>query len=240
MILKDVKGWVVDPKGTKVYWMIRMAGTGKTMILYSLCEWLEETRRLGGNYFCSRISSSCRNVNNIVSTLAHQLARYSLAFQSALCKVLDERPEVSKLDIKWQFEKLLQEPMQVVKTAMPENVVVVIDTVDECDDGDAFQLFLETLLKLAADLPIKFFLTSQPEPVIHEKMLAPGYSHSVLHLHDIEESIMEADIKMYLTEALGSMVPVPSPTTWNSSQNMPGSSFMLRLLSNIFIQAILA
>ena len=211
MILKDVKGWVIDPKGTKVYWMIRMAGTGKTMILYSLCEWLEETRQLGGNYFCSRISSSCRNVNNIVSTLAHQLTRYSLTFRSALCKVLDERPEVSKLDIKWQFEKLLQEPMQVVKTAMPENVVVVIDTVDECDDGDTFQLFLETLLKLAADLPIKFFLTSQPEPAIHEKMLAPGYSHSVLHLHDIEESIVEADIKMYLTEALGSMVPVPSP-----------------------------
>jgi hypothetical protein len=128
-----------------------------------------------------------------------------------LCKVLEAKPQYSKLDVRWQFEKLLQEPMQAVKAAMPENVVVVIDALDECDDGDAFRMFLETLLKLAADLPIKFFLTSRPEPVIREKMLAPGYSRSVLHLHDIEESIVEADIKKYLTEALGSMFPAPSP-----------------------------
>jgi len=225
-ILEDLKGWVVDPKGAKVYWMNGMAGTGKTTILYSLCEWLEETRRLGGNYFCSRISSSCRDVNNIVSTLAYQLARYSPAFRSALCKVLDERPEASKLDIKWQFEKLLQEPIQAVKTAMPENVVVVIDALDECDDGDAFRLFLETLLKLAADLPIKFFLTSRPEPAIREKMLAPGYSHSVLHLHDIEESIVEADIKRYLTEALGFMVPTPSPNDVERLAKRAGKLFI--------------
>ncbi|KAJ7850490.1 hypothetical protein B0H14DRAFT_3451885 [Mycena olivaceomarginata] len=90
---------------------------------------------------------------------------------------------------------LLQEPMQAVKSEMPESVIVVIDALDECDDGDASQQFLETLLKLAVDLPIKFFLTSRPEPAIREKMLTPGYSRSVLHLHDIEESIVEADIK---------------------------------------------
>jgi hypothetical protein len=85
--------------------------------------------------------------------------------------------------------------MQAVKTAMPEGVVVVIDALDECDDGDAFRLFLEILLKLAADLPIKFLVTSRPEPAIREKMLAPGYSRSVLYLHDIEEWIVEGDIK---------------------------------------------
>ncbi|KAJ7830558.1 hypothetical protein B0H14DRAFT_3464699 [Mycena olivaceomarginata] len=108
-------------------------------------------------------------------------------------------------------EMLLQEPMQAVKSEMPESVIVVIDALDECDDGDALQQFLETLLKLAVDLPIKFFLTSRPEPAIREKMLTPGYSPSVLHLHDIEESIVEADIKKYLTEALGSMSPTSSP-----------------------------
>ena len=75
--------------------------------------------------------------------------------------------------------------MQAVKAAMPENVVIVINALDECDDGDAFQLFLETLLKLTVDLPIKLFLTSRPEPAIHKRMSAPGYSHSVLYLHNI-------------------------------------------------------
>jgi len=210
-ILKDIQDWAEDPNSTRVYWMSGMAGTGKTTILYSLCEWLSKNQRLGGDYFCSRISSSCRDVNTIIPTLAYQLAQYSLAFRSALCKVVEENPEASKLDVKWQFEKLLQGPMQAVKSAMPESVVVVIDALDECDDGDAFRLFLETLLKLALDLPTKFLVTSRPEPGIREKMLAPGYSRSVLHLHDIEEWVVEEDIKKYLTEALGAMSPPPLP-----------------------------
>jgi len=210
-ILKDIQDWAEDPNSTRVYWMSGMAGTGKTTILYSLCEWLSKNQRLGGDYFCSRISSLCRDVNTIVPTLAYQLAQYSPAFRSALCKVIEENPEASKLDVKWQFEKLLQGPMGAVKTAMPEGVVVVIDALDECDDGDAFRLFLETLLKLAVDLPTKFLVTSRPEPGIREKMLAPGYSRSVVHLHDIEEWIVEGDVKKYLTEALGAMSPSPSP-----------------------------
>ncbi|KAF8965910.1 hypothetical protein BDZ97DRAFT_739842 [Flammula alnicola] len=225
-ILEDLKGWVVDPKGAKVYWMNGMAGTGKTTIVYSLCEWLEENRQLGGNFFCSRISALCRNVNNIVPTLAYQLAQYSPAFRSTLCKVLEEKPEASKLNVERQFEKLVREPMHAVKTAMPESVVVVVDALDECDDGDAFRLFLETLLKLAADLPLKFFVTSRPEPAIRDKMLAPGYSRSVLHLHDVEESIVEADIKKYLTEALGSMSPPPSPDEVERLAKLAGKLFI--------------
>ena len=101
--------------------------------------------------------------------------------------------------------------MQAVAGAMPDGVVVVIDALDECDDGQAFRMFLDTLLKLAVNLPIKFLVTSRPEPTIRDKMLAPGYSPSVLQLHDIEASIVEADIKKYLKAALGSMSPLPSP-----------------------------
>jgi nucleoside-triphosphatase THEP1 len=225
-ILKDIQDWAEDPNSTRVYWMSGMAGTGKTTILYSLCQWLSKNQRLGGDYFCSRISSSCRDVNTIVPTLAYQLAQYSPAFRSTLCKVVEENPAASKLDVKWQFEKLLQAPMQAMKTAMPEGVVVVIDALDECDDGDAFRLFLETLLKFAVDLPFKFLVTSRPEPAIREKMLAPGYSRSVLHLHDIEEWIVEGDIKKYLTEELRAMSPPPTPNDIERLAKRAGKLFI--------------
>jgi len=212
-----------------------MAGTGKTTILYSLCEWLEENAQLGGNYFCSRISSSCRDVNNIVPTLVYQLAQNSPAFRSILCQILEAKPQFSKLDVRWQFEKLLQEPMQAMKAATPENVVIVIDALDECDDGEAFQLFLETLLKLAANLPIKFFLTSRPEPAIRERILASVYSRSVLHLHDIEEWIVEADIKKYLTKALESMSPPPSPNDIERLAKRAGKFFIYAATSVRYI-----
>ena len=234
-ILKDLKGWAIDPKGAKVYWMNGMAGTRKTTIIYSLCKWLEENGQLGGNFFCSRISSSCRDMNNIIPTLAYQLAQNSPAFPSILCKVLKAKPQFSKLDVRWQSEKLLQEPMQVMKAALPEDVAIVIDTLDECDDGDTFRLFLETLLKLAANLPIKFFLTSRPEPAIHERMLASLYSCSVVHLHNIKESIVDADIKKYLTEALRSMSPPPSANDMERLTKRVGKFFIYAVTSVQYI-----
>jgi len=209
-ILQDLKDWAEDKHRARVYWINGMAGTGKTTIGYSLCEWLVNVGQLGGNYFCSRASALCSDSNKIVPTLAVQLAEYSPAFRSALCKVLEKEPQASKLDVRWQFEKLIEGPVRVVKDAMPENVVVVIDALDECEDGQAFRLFLETLLRLAPMLPFKFFLTSRPEPVIREKMLALHCSSSVLHLHDIEESVVEADIEKYLTDELHFMSPPPS------------------------------
>ncbi len=124
-IIQDLKDWARKKGGAKVYWMNGMAGTGKTTIGYSLCEWLAKVGKLGGNFFCSRAEPSCRDVNDIIPTLT-------------------------------------------------------------------------------------IFLTSRPEPVIRQKMLEPGHSRSVLHLHDIEESVVEADIKEYLTDALYTMSPRPS------------------------------
>src|SRR4051812_44055350 len=143
-IMQDIKDWVADPNGAKLYWMNGMAGTGKTTILYSLCEGVGKMGRIGGDYFCSRNSSLCRDVNKIVPTVAYQLAQFSTAFRSALCKVLEEKPEASKLDVRWQFETLVQKPMQKVKDAIPAGVVLVIDALDECDGGEPFRLFLDT------------------------------------------------------------------------------------------------
>jgi nucleoside-triphosphatase THEP1 len=209
-IIQDLKDWAGKNGGAKVYWMNGMAGTGKTTIGYSLCEWLAKVGKLGGNFFCSRAEPSCRDANNIVPTLAFQLSQSSPAYRSALCKVLKEEPQASKLEVRWQFQKLIEGPIRAVKEAVLEDTVIVIDALDECDDGEAFRLLLETLLKLAPDLPFKIFLTSRPEPVIRQKMLAPGRSRSVLHLHDIEESVVEADIKKYLTDAFHAMSPRPS------------------------------
>ena len=204
-IIRDLKDWAGKKGGAKIYWMNGMAGAGKTTIGYALCEWLTQVGKLGGNFFCSRAEPSCHDANNIVPTLAFQLSQCSPAYRSALCKVLKEDPQPSKLDVRWQFQKLIEGPILTVKEAVVENIVIVVDALDECDDGEAFWLFLEALLKLAPDLPFKFFLTSRPEPIIRRNMLAPGRSRSVLHLHDIEESVVEADIKKYLADTLHSV-----------------------------------
>ena len=236
-ILADLKIWADDPNGAKVYWMDGMKGTGKTTILYSLCKWLEENDQLGGDfcYFYYLHSHGYRYMNDtipyppayrhtdnslpnivhkIIPTIAYRLAQFSPAFRSALRNILEKDPEAITEGVRLQFQKLIQQPMQELKSAMPNGVVVAIDSLDECCDDDEVLLFLQTLMKHAASLPIKFFITSRPNPVFQDELLKPEYSclrPFVLHLDDVERSIVEADIKKYLEDALSSMIPVPSP-----------------------------
>ncbi|CAE6461811.1 unnamed protein product [Rhizoctonia solani] len=210
-IHRGLQEWAANLDSAKIYWMNGMAGTGKTTIAYSFCEWLESTHRLGSSFFCSRISSSCRSLNRIIPTLAYQLARYSPAFRSTLCTALNDNPDAGTLNVVQQFEMLINKPMLQIKNAMPGSVVIVIDALDECDDVYSVRLLLDVLLKFSRDLPVKFFVASRPEHAIRDRMMFQrGSSRTIVHLHDIEESIVEKDIKKYLTEALSAMQPPPS------------------------------
>ncbi|CAE7077777.1 unnamed protein product [Rhizoctonia solani] len=211
-IHQTLRDWTTNPKSEKIYWMNGMAGTGKTTIAYSYCEWLEVSNRLGASFFCSRISSTCRSLNQIIPTLAYQLARFSPAFRSRLCTTLNHDPDAGKLNVVQQFEKLIYQPVLDAKDAMPDSVVVVIDALDECDDNHSVRLLLEVLLKFADHLPLKVFVSSRPEPVIRDRMMSRGgSSRFIVYLHDIEQSIVEEDIKKYLTKELGSMEHPPFP-----------------------------
>jgi len=211
-ILADLKLWANDPNGAKVYWVDGMAGTGKTTILYSLCKWLKENDRLGGDFCCfTNFRSPCTNMNNIISTIAYRLAQFSPAFRLALGNILEKDPEALTRDVRLQFQKLIQQPMQDLKNAMLNGVVVAINALDACADHGEVLLFLQTLMKHAVGLPIKFFITSRPNPVFQDEILNPEYSCFRFHLDDVEKSIVEADIKKYLEDAFSSMIPVPSP-----------------------------
>ncbi|KAF8746787.1 WD40 repeat-like protein, partial [Rhizoctonia solani] len=190
---QTLQEWATDPASEKIYWMSGMAGTGKTTIAYSFCEWLERTNRLGASFFCSRISSTCRSLNRIIPTLVYQLARYSPAFRSTLCAGLNDNPDAGSLNVGQQFEKLVYQPLIEAKAAFPDDVVMVIDALDECDDAFSVRLLLDVLLSSARSLPVK-----RGCPIDYA-------------LHDIEQSIVEEDIKKYLTEELKSMSPPPSP-----------------------------
>lgn len=207
-VLSELDLWSDNLQAEAIYWMNGMAGTGKTTIACSLATALESRGQLGASFFCTRSSPECRDADRIIPTLAYQLARYSTPFQSALCRVLNDDPDVSTRNISTQFERLLKEPLLEVKDKLPNNLVVVIDALDECDDDQIVGLMLDMLFRFAASLPIKFFVTSRPEPTIHGKIMKQtATSRSVLHLHEIERSLVQADIELYLHEELAFMSP---------------------------------
>ncbi|GAB1524837.1 hypothetical protein RhiTH_007993 [Rhizoctonia solani] len=205
-ILSELKHWVSAPDQKAVYWMSGMAGTGKTTIACTFAKWLETEKLLAASFFCTRTSADCRDVTRIVPTVAYQLARYCIPFQSALCDVLGRDPDLGTKDIRTQFERLLVDPLNQIKNDIPSNLVVVIDALDECDDQRGVEQVLDMLFKHASQLPIRFFVTSRPEAEIYTTMTIHATSRAAIYLHDIEKSLVSADIQLYLKQELGSRI----------------------------------
>ncbi|KAB5587750.1 hypothetical protein CTheo_8808 [Ceratobasidium theobromae] len=98
-IMSKMNDWSLDLNAPDLYLMSGMAGTGKTTIAYSFANQLEERKQLAASFFCTRTSPECRNANRIVPMVAYQLARYSTPFQSALCEILGEDPDIGTKNI---------------------------------------------------------------------------------------------------------------------------------------------
>ncbi|CAE6393613.1 unnamed protein product [Rhizoctonia solani] len=239
-ILSDSTAWADDPNGAKIYWMNGMAGTGKTTIAYSLCERLEVSGQLAASFFCTRTSRECSEAKQIVPTIAYQLARRSAPFRDALCGILDKDPDIGALNTASQFDSLLAKPLLESAELMARNLVIVVDALDECNDPHAVRIVLDILFRHAADLPVKFFVTSRPEPAIRNSMMAgiaeSNRSRSILYLHEIEKSLVQADIELYLKDELNHMLPVHC-TNIEELAEQAGNLFIYAATAVRYIQA---
>ncbi|KAH7339087.1 hypothetical protein B0J17DRAFT_659798 [Rhizoctonia solani] len=187
-----------------------MAGTGKTTIAFTFSERLEHQRLLAASFFCTRTSADCRHVTRIIPTIANQLARHSLPFQSALCEILGKEPDVASKHMQKQFKCLLRDPLMKVKDIIPGNLVIVIDALEECGDRAGVVMFLKLVFRHAADMPLRFFITTRPESEIYQCMMLDVKARQAMYLHDIETSLVRADIKLYLKEELSFVAPTES------------------------------
>ncbi|KAG8792948.1 hypothetical protein FRC12_004393 [Ceratobasidium sp. 428] len=207
-ILGGLHTWANTTESPQIYWLNGMAGTGKTTIMYSFCMELDNTYQLGASFFCSRLLPDCQDVTRIIPTIAYQLSSFSHPFKSALCDVLAGNRDLGTYDVLTQFDKLVKQPLLAVVEAMPNNLLVVIDAIDELSgDGDVL-LLLDLLFRYSADLPVRFLVSSRPEPGVREQMLSrDNQSRMILHLHDVEQALVQADIETFLVEELRTISP---------------------------------
>ncbi|CCO34171.1 Vegetative incompatibility protein HET-E-1 [Rhizoctonia solani AG-1 IB] len=196
--------WANTSDAGKTCWMNGMAGTGKTTIAYTVCTELEKSNQLGASFFCSRTISECRQVKHIIPSIAYQLARFSLPFRCALDKALDEDSDAHARAPKQQYQRLIVEPLTEVRQSLPEDFIVVIDALDECENDNAVGQILDVLLSASHSLPIRYLISSRPEGEITQKMAERlhGQDEPLLVLHDLESAAVKEDIEAYMRAEL--------------------------------------
>ncbi|CCO32931.1 Vegetative incompatibility protein HET-E-1 [Rhizoctonia solani AG-1 IB] len=196
--------WARTPDAGKTCWMNGMAGTGKTTIAYTVCSELDQACQLGASFFCSRTIAECRQVKNIIPSIAYQLARFSVPFRCALAKALELDPDAHTRSLNIQYQKLIAEPLAGVESSLPLDFIVVIDALDECENEDSVSQILDLLLSTTHITPIRFLMSSRPEKEIARKMAGrlDGHDDARLVLHDLDSSMVKADIEIYMRHEL--------------------------------------
>ncbi|RXW23945.1 hypothetical protein EST38_g1906 [Candolleomyces aberdarensis] len=191
--------WAKDPCSPHLFWLSGLAGTGKTAVSRTFCSQLNNRGLLGASFFCTLNELDKKDVYLIIPTLARILAEERPKFGDALEEILESDKACrnpTEMDLNDQYAKLILQPAQ--KTfAADELLVLGVDALDECENKDAVRLFILAILSQKPTIPLKFFLTSRPEISLRESF-GTSTHHGWLRLHDIEASIVKADILLYL------------------------------------------
>jgi hypothetical protein len=191
--------WAEDGSDRRIYWMNGMAGTGKTTIAYSFCQQLLNRRMLGASFFASRSGEETADHCRIFPTIAYQLAHRSFPFCSALLASLENQESSGSTGLHSQFTKLLFKPAQSVESSLSQQpLIVVCDGFDECTNLKQISTILSIIIQHAFIIPIKFYISSRPEPDITIRF--SSNHHHKFQLHNVEKDYVREDIKIFLED----------------------------------------
>ncbi|THU75479.1 WD40 repeat-like protein, partial [Dendrothele bispora CBS 962.96] len=138
------------------------------------------------------------------------MAQFSPLFGRELGTILQGNPDIVSKPPSEQLEMLLVEPwMKVVSTEEMHSFssVIIIDALDECENIESVLNALIPAIQNQRMPGLKFLFTSRPENHIYRHLNAPRplpaeSQVEKMYLHNIEESLVQADIAMYLSYKL--------------------------------------
>ena len=191
--------WFENPikNVTPIFWLNGIAGIGKSTVARTIAEAIDGQKQLGASFFFSRING-IMDPNSLFSTMALQLSSFNQEIRKEIAGVLEKDPDSGRQLLRLQLQKLIIDPLLKLKDP-PPRLLLVIDALDECLDDGAKEI-LQHLLSLTPRVPfLKVLITSRPEHHI-ESAFEESASHTGVVMHNIEDFIVQQDLKIYLRD----------------------------------------
>ncbi|KAF3916575.1 hypothetical protein ABW20_dc0102832 [Dactylellina cionopaga] len=197
---EDVANWVADPKGSRIFCLFGLAGTGKSTISRTVARTLRDQKQLAASFFFKRGNAN-RDASRFFSTIALDLARHIPHLRPLLSKTVADDNTIFRKGLGEQFEKLIFGPLsQIDPGVIPKSTsVIVIDALDECEGENNANLifeFLGQLQKLKA-IDLRLFITGRPEIQVGLKEATRSICELRV-LHEIQENTIRHDIALFL------------------------------------------
>ncbi|RXW23587.1 hypothetical protein EST38_g2242 [Candolleomyces aberdarensis] len=229
-VQNDLYSWIVDgddksDQPRKIKWVTGPAGTGKTAVMGSLSGRCKAGGVLAATFFFASWSASMgrRRKTALVTTIAHQLARYHPDLREEISKAINANSDIFDKNLHTQMEVLVLGPLQEIgrdpdRTGLQG--AIIIDGLDECEaeqyhdttstgpqgkiarkNAEDQLEILQVLQAASSDpaFPFRIVVASRPERVFREFFdpeNSPTRFARKLDLH--EEYNADTDITLFL------------------------------------------
>ena len=218
-VLNEIRVWACTHSDTEnCWWVTGRPGVGKSTIGAKVASTFEDEKSLYAQYFVTRNIAVTTDPENILPTMAQQLAENSpLAALAIEDKLNTTLPSIVKNFSDLQAKVLLLEPLRAIAPYYPK-VVVVIDAVDELVDAPPLDLSKVTsvLCSIASDLPanVKVLIFSRPEQWITTK-IPPHIKRRVLASENSKD-----DVDLLVRARLRELAEIYGWNNWPSERQV--------------------
>ncbi|KIL59001.1 hypothetical protein M378DRAFT_169886 [Amanita muscaria Koide BX008] len=195
--------WATDPDESRMYVLSGLAGIGKSTVAYTIASRAADLNLLGASFFFSRDEADRNNAKKLFTTIAYQLCVYNEHFAKAIGDVLltERGSAATTKDPQEQLQILILDPLRSIVQSRVRLILVVVDALDECDEDDERDV-VHGLSQLVRELPcFKVILTTRPQPHL-DRFLSIQSGHKIFRLQDIEDMVVDGDIRLYLSHSL--------------------------------------
>ncbi|KAF7349120.1 putative nwd2 protein [Mycena venus] len=222
-MLEGLYNWATQANSARpgICWLHGPAGAGKSAIMQTLCQRLQDEGRLGGAFFFKRGHATRGNAKVLFATLAYQLALNNPNLKALISQGMEKDPSIVGRAMDVQLQRLIVEPCRFLSDSVPPELL--IDGLDECDPLQAQAKIIHLINSAVCQHPkaFRFIIASRSEAHIREIFDNTSFN-GILHSVNVEQSF--EDIRRYFQDEFARIhhehqhtmadVPIPWPS-WN-------------------------
>ena len=163
-LLRSIMDWIFSSNAQRILWLHGLAGSGKSTLSTTISNHCRAQGCLGAFAFFNRDVEERNQPWNVVRTLAYQLGSCDVQIGTAIAAAIDAMPSIAQSALRFQFTKLLLEPLSALPTHRAP-VVLILDALDECRSGEGRRLLLKILAAESIHLPsfARILITSRAD-----------------------------------------------------------------------------
>ncbi|KAH7410673.1 vegetative incompatibility protein HET-E-1 [Cadophora sp. MPI-SDFR-AT-0126] len=241
-LLQEIYSWADGQDERCIFWLNGLAGTGKSTVARTIARRYFEEERLGASFFFSTGGGDVSHAGKFFTSIATQLANNVPSLRQYIYDAIAKRKDVASQSLRDQWRQLILRPLSRLGSgSSPSSYVLIVDALDECDKEQHIRIILQLLAEARSltMVRLRVFMTSRPEiPIRHGMYSIPQAGHQDFVLHNIQPTIVNHDISLFLEYNLGII-----GQKWGLGAEWPGEEDLRKLVlyaNGLFIWAATA